>query len=270
MTKFMSLSLTTEQIERYSRQILVPDFGGKGQIRLRQGRILIIGAGGLGSPSAFYLAAAGAGTLGLIDADNVELSNLQRQILHATADLGKAKVESGKETLTQLNPDVEVITYPVRLDSDNIDEIFSQYQFIIDGSDNFETKFLVNDAAVRLKKAYSHAGIVRWQGQTMTVIPGKTACYRCLFKEPPAPAEILNCQQSGILGAVAGTIGSIQATEAIKYLIGFEEGLLTDRLLTYDARAMKFHNIEVRKDPDCAACRPLLTIETPVSKIILE
>jgi molybdopterin-synthase adenylyltransferase len=264
----MSLSLTTEQIERYSRQILVPDFGGKGQIRLRQARILIIGAGGLGSPSAFYLAAAGAGTLGLIDADNVELSNLQRQILHTTADLGKTKVESGKETLTELNPDVDVITYPLRLNSDNIDELFSQYQFIIDGSDNFETKFLVNDAAVRLKKAYSHAGIVRWQGQTMTVISGKTACYRCLFKEPPPPAEILNCQQSGILGAVAGTIGSIQATEAIKYLIGFEEGLLTDRLLTYDARAMKFHQIEITRDPDCKACRELARTAPPVSKTI--
>ena len=253
----MSFSLTTEQIERYSRQILVPDFGGKGQIRLRQGRILIIGAGGLGSPSAFYLAAAGAGSLGLVDADNVELSNLQRQILHATPDLGKAKVESGKETLTGLNPDVEVITYPIRLDSDNVDGLFSEYQFIIDGSDSFETKFLVNDAAVRLKKAYSHAGIVRWQGQTMTVVPGKSACYRCLFKEPPPPAEILNCQQSGILGAVAGTIGSIQATEAIKYLIGFEEGLLTDRLLTYDARAMKFHQVNVTKDRECKACRQL-------------
>jgi molybdopterin-synthase adenylyltransferase len=264
----MSLSLTTEQIERYSRQILVPDFGGKGQIRLRQGRVLIIGAGGLGSPSAFYLAAAGVGTLGLIDADNVELSNLQRQILHATADLGKAKVESGKATLTRLNPDVEVITHPVRLGSNNIDELLSQYQFIIDGSDNFETKFLVNDAAVRLKKAYSHAGIVRWQGQTMTVISGKTACYRCLFKEPPPPAEILNCQQSGILGAVAGTIGSIQATETIKYLIGFEEGLLTDRLLTYDARAMKFHEVKVTKDPDCKACRQLARTEPPVSKTI--
>jgi molybdopterin-synthase adenylyltransferase len=250
----MSLSLTTEQIERYSRQILVPDFGGKGQIRLRQGRVLIIGAGGLGSPSALYLAAAGVGTLGLIDADDVELSNLQRQILHATADLGKAKVESGKETLTQLNPDVDVIAYPARLGSDNIDGLFLQYQFIIDGSDNFETKFLVNDAAVRLRKAYSHAGIVRWQGQTMTVISGRTACYRCLFKEPPPPAEILSCQQSGIVGAVAGTIGSIQATEAIKYLLGFEEGLLTDRLLTYDARAMKFHQVEVTKDPDCNVC----------------
>ena len=264
----MSLSLTTEQIDRYSRQILVPDFGGKGQIRLRQARVLIIGAGGLGSPSAFYLAAAGVGTLGLIDADNVELSNLQRQILHTTADLGKAKVESGKETLIELNPDVEVITYPLRLNSDNIDELFSQYEFIIDGSDNFETKFLVNDAAVRLKKAYSHAGIVRWQGQTMTVISGKTACYRCLFKEPPPPAEILNCQQSGILGAVAGTIGSIQATEAIKYLIGFEEGLLTDRLLTYDARAMKFHQIGVPRDPDCKACRELARTEPLVSKTI--
>ena len=264
----MSLSLTTEQIERYSRQILVPDFGGKGQIRLRQGRVLIIGAGGLGSPSAFYLAAAGVGTLGLIDPDNVELSNLQRQILHATTDLGKAKVESGKETLAGLNPDVEVITYPLRLDSDNVEGLFSEYQFIIDGSDNFETKFLVNDAAVRLRKAYSHAGIVRWQGQTMTVISGKTACYRCLFKEPPPPAEILNCQQSGILGAVAGTIGSIQATEAIKYLIGFEEGLLTDRLLTYDARAMKFHQVEVTKDPECKACRQLAMTEAAVSKTI--
>jgi molybdopterin-synthase adenylyltransferase len=266
----MSFSLTTEQIERYSRQILVPDFGGKGQIRLRQGRVLIIGAGGLGSPIAFYLAAAGVGTLGLIDPDNVELSNLQRQILHATTDLGKAKVESGKETLTQLNPDVEVITYALRLDSDNVAGLFAEYQFIIDGSDNFETKFLVNDAAVRLKRAYSHGGIVRWQGQTMTVIPGNTACYRCLFKEPPPAAEILNCQQSGILGAVAGTIGSIQATEAIKYLVGFEEGLLTDRLLTYDARAMKFHQVEITKDPDCTACRLLMTTEPPVSKIILE
>jgi molybdopterin-synthase adenylyltransferase len=261
----MSLSLTREQIERYSRQILVPDFGGKGQIRLRQARVLIIGAGGLGSPTAFYLAAAGIGALGLIDADTVELANLQRQILHATTDLGKAKVQSGKETLTDLNPDVEVITYPVRLDCDNIGVLFPQYDFIVDGSDNFDTKFLVNDTAVRLEKAYSHAGIVRWQGQTMTVIGGKTACYRCLFKEPPAPAEILNCQQSGIIGAVAGTIGSIQAIEAIKYLVGFEEGLLINRLLTYDSRSMKFHQVEVTKDPDCKACNRTTESTEPVS-----
>jgi molybdopterin/thiamine biosynthesis adenylyltransferase len=251
----MSLSLTTEQIERYSRQIIVPDFGGKGQIRLREARVLIVGAGGLGSPTALYLAAAGVGALGLIDSDTVELTNLQRQILHTTKDLGKAKVESGKDTLSSLNPDVEVLTYHLRLDLDRVDALFSGYDFIVDGSDNFDTKFLVNDAAVRLEKAYSHAGIVRWQGQTMTIIGGKTACYRCLFKDPPAPAEILNCQQSGIIGAVAGTIGSIQATEAIKYLVGYEDGLLTDRLLTYDAKSMKFRQVQVAKDPDCKACK---------------
>ena len=265
----MSLSLTTEQIERYSRQILVPDFGGKGQIRLRRGRVLIVGAGGLGSPTAIYLAAAGIGTIGLIDADAVELSNLQRQILHATTDLGRTKVESGKETLTQLNPDVEVITYPFRLNADNIDGLFPLYDFIVDGSDNFDTKFLVNDAALRVGKAYSHGGIVRWQGQTMTVISGKTACYRCFFKEPPAPAEILDCQQSGIIGAVAGTIGSIQATEALKYLVGFEEGLLTDRLLTYDARVMKFHQVALTRDPNCKACHRTMEFSEPtISKII--
>jgi molybdopterin/thiamine biosynthesis adenylyltransferase len=266
---FMSLSLTTEQIERYSRQILVPDFGGKGQIRLRETRVLIIGAGGLGSPTAFYLAAAGVGALGLIDADTVELANLQRQILHATKDLGKAKVESGKDSLADLNPDVEVNTYRFRLDSDNVDALFSEYDFIVDGSDNFDTKFLVNDAAVRLEKAYSHAGIVRWQGQTMTIIGSKTACYRCLFKDPPAPAEILNCQQSGIIGAVAGTIGSIQATEAIKYLVGYEDGLLTGRLLTYDARSMKFRQVQVTKDPHCKACnRPIKSTEAIGSKLL--
>ena len=264
----MSLSLTTEQIERYSRQIMVPDFGGKGQIQIRQARVLVIGAGGLGSPAAYYLAAAGVGTLGLIDADQVELSNLQRQILHSTADLGRAKVESGKEKLTRLNSDVEIIPHPVRLDCDNIDELFSKYDFIIDGSDNFDTKFLVNDVAVRTGKAFSHAGIVRWQGQTMTVIPGKSACYRCLFKEPPAAAEILNCQQSGIIGAVAGTIGSIQAIEAIKYIVGFEEELLTDRLLTYDARAMKFHTVDVKKDLDCGACNGTIVTEPDDSRIV--
>jgi molybdopterin/thiamine biosynthesis adenylyltransferase len=250
----MSLRLSTEQIERYSRQIMVPDLGGKGQIRLRQSRVLVVGAGGLGSPAAFYLAAAGIGTLGLIDPDRVELSNLQRQILHSTADLGRAKVESAKAKLSQLNPEVEIRIYPVRLEDENASEIFAGYDFIIDGSDNFPTKFLVNDIAIKLGIAFSHAGIVRLQGQTMTVIPKKTACYRCFFKEAPPPEEILSCQQAGILGAVAGTIGSLQATEAIKYLTGFEEGLLTDRLLTYDAKLMKFHDVEVKRDPACAAC----------------
>ena len=264
----MTLSLNTEQIERYSRQIMVPDLGGKAQIRLRHARVLVVGAGGLGSPAALYLAAAGVGTLGLIDADKVELSNLQRQILHSTADLGRPKVDSGREKLRQLNPDVEVIPYPVRLEWDNIDELFANCDFIVDGSDNFDTKFLVNDVAVRMGKAFSHAGIVRLQGQTMTVIPHRSACYRCLFKEPPPSAEILNCQQSGILGAVAGTIGTIQATEAIKYLVGFEEGLLTDRLLTYDAKAMKFYTVEVKQDPDCGACNNTITKQPAESKII--
>jgi molybdopterin/thiamine biosynthesis adenylyltransferase len=250
----MATRLTTEQIERYSRQIMVPDLGGKAQMHLRDARVLVIGAGGLGSPAAFYLAAAGVGTLGIVDPDRVELSNLQRQILHATSDLGRQKVESAKITLTELNPDVEVKTYPVRFDEGNAQEIAAEYNFIVDGSDNFETKFLVNDTAIKLGIAFSHAGIVRLQGQTMTVIPGKSACYRCLFKAPPPREEILNCQASGILGAVAGTLGTIQATEAVKFIAGFEEGLLTDRLLIYDAKHMKFREIEVKRDPNCASC----------------
>ncbi|HSE89394.1 MAG TPA: HesA/MoeB/ThiF family protein [Candidatus Binatia bacterium] len=250
----MSIRLTTDQIERYSRQIMIPDLGGKGQIRLRQARVLIIGAGGLGSPAALYLGAAGVGTLGLVDPDRVELSNLQRQILHTTLDLNQQKVESAKDKISKLNPDVEIVVYPVRLEADNAATIFSGYDFIVDGSDNFPTKFLVNDIAVSMDIAFSHAGIVRLQGQTMTVLPRKSACYRCLFRDPPPPEEILNCQQGGILGAVAGTVGSIQATEAIKYLAGFEEGLLTDRLLTYDARSMTFHMVELNRDVHCPAC----------------
>ncbi len=250
----LSTRLTTEQIERYSRQIMIPDLGGKGQIRIAQARVIVVGAGGLGSPAALYLAAAGIGTLGLVDSDRVELSNLQRQILHATPDLGREKVASAKEKLNELNPEVEVRTYPVRLDETNAADIIASYDFIVDGSDNFDTKFLVNDVAVRLGKAFSHAGIVRLQGQTMTVVPGKSACYRCLFKNPPPPGEILSCQQAGILGAVAGTIGSIQATETIKYIVGLEEELLVDRLLIYEAKAMKFRCVEVQRDPRCRAC----------------
>jgi molybdopterin/thiamine biosynthesis adenylyltransferase len=250
----MNTRLTADEIERYSRQILVPDFGGKGQLRLRQARVLVVGAGGLGSPAAFYLAAAGVGTLGLIDPDEVELSNLQRQILHSTDDLGRKKVDSARAKLAQLNPGVALRLHAARLERENAASILQEYDFILDGSDNFDSKFLINDFAVELKIPFSHGGIVRLQGQTMTVIPGSTACYRCLFKHPPPAEELLSCQQAGVLGAVAGTIGTIQATEAIKYLAGLEDGLLTDRLLTYDARAMKFHSVSVRKDPHCAAC----------------
>jgi molybdopterin/thiamine biosynthesis adenylyltransferase len=250
----MSIRLSTDQIERYSRQIMIPDLGGKGQIRLVQARVLIVGIGGLGSPAALYLAAAGIGTLGLVDPDRVELSNLQRQIVHSTPDLTKPKVESAKVKISELNSDVETVVYPVRIEQDNAAEIFAGYDFIVDGSDNFSTKFVINDIAVSMGIAFSHAGIVRLQGQTMTVLPRKSACYRCVFEEPPPAGEILNCQQAGILGAVAGTIGSIQATEAVKYLAGIDEGLLTDRLLTYDAKSMKFRALDVKRNLNCPAC----------------
>lgn len=250
----MTIRLTSEQIERYSRQIMIPDLGGKGQIRIRQGRVLVIGAGGLGCAAAFYLAAAGVGVLGLVDWDLVELSNLQRQILHVTPDIGREKVKSAKEKLNRLNPEVEIRTYPVHLVEENAAEILAPYDFIVDGSDNFTTKFLVNDTAVSLGKAFSHAGIVRFQGQTMTVMPGTSACYRCLFEAPPPPGEILSCQQAGILGSVAGTLGAIQATEAIKFFVGMEEELLVNRLLIYDAKTVKFRTIEVRRNANCRTC----------------
>ncbi len=258
----MTLRLTPDQIERYSRQIMIPDLGGKGQIRLRERRVLVVGAGGLGSPAALYLAAAGIGTLGIVDSDRVELSNLQRQILHSTTDLGRRKVDSAKDRLNQLNPEVEVETHPVRLNQDNAFQIMEGYDFVIDGSDNFETKFLVNDVAVTLGKAFSHAGIIRFQGQTITVIPHRSACYRCIFKEPPAPGEIQSCQQAGILGAIGGTLGSLQATEAIKYFLGLQEELLINRLLTYDAKEMKFRTLEMRQDPQCKTCGNAATLDT--------
>ena len=190
----MAERLTSEQIERYSRQIMVPDLGGKAQMRLCQSRVLVIGAGGLGSPAALYLAAAGIGTLGIVDADKVELSNLQRQILHATADIGRPKVESAKTTLTALNPDVEVIAHPVRFDESNAEQIATGFDFIVDGSDNFDTKFLINDLAVNLGIAFSHAGIVRLQGQVMTVVPRKSAYYRCCSMSHRRQKSILNCR----------------------------------------------------------------------------
>lgn len=248
------MRLSPEQVERYSRQIMVPEVGGGGQIRLCQASVLVVGAGGLGSPAAFYLAAAGVGRLGIVDSDTVDLSNLQRQILHTTADQGRRKVESARSRLLELNAEVEVTTHDVRLTEANAAEIMAPCDFVIDGSDNFDTKFLINDVAVAMGKPFSHAGIVRLQGQTMTVVPPDSACYRCLFEEAPAPGEVPGCQQAGILGAVAGTIGSIQATEAIKYLVGLEEDLLVNRLLTYDARTMEIRKVPVLPNPRCKAC----------------
>jgi adenylyltransferase/sulfurtransferase len=258
------MRLTPEQIERYSRQIMIPDVGGGGQIRLRQASVLVVGAGGLGSPAAFYLAAAGVGRLGIVDSDTVDLSNLQRQILHTTADQGHRKVESARSRLLELNAEVDVEIHDVRFTEENAAELMEPYDFVIDGSDNFDTKFLVNDVAVSLGKPFSHAGIVRLEGQTMTVVPPESACYRCLFEEPPAPGEVLGCQQAGILGAVAGTIGSIQATEAIKYIVGLEDHLLVNRLLTYNAKTMEIRNVPVPPNPRCKACSA--SVGSPASR----
>ncbi|HOK40766.1 MAG TPA: HesA/MoeB/ThiF family protein [bacterium] len=247
------MKFTEEQIERYSRQIILNEIGGNGQQKLLNSKVLIIGCGGLGSPAAYYLAAAGIGFLGLLDSDNAELSNLNRQILHFTKDVGKPKVKSAEEKIRALNPDVNIKIYHNRINSTNILEIIKDYDFIIDGSDNFPTKFLINDACVLAKKAYSHAGVLRFEGQSMTYVPEKSACYRCLFPEPPPQGLIPNCQQAGILGTVAGFFGLIQATEAIKYLLGFGE-LLSGKLLNVNLLTMEARKINIKKNNNCLIC----------------
>ena len=247
------MSLTEQQIERYSRQIILPDVGGRGQTKLLAGRILIVGAGGLGSPAALYLAAAGVGTIGLADGDVVDLTNLQRQIAHTTADIGRPKVESAVEKCRAINPEVTVRLHPEHLRADNALTILKDYDFVIDGTDNFPAKFLVADACHFAGKPYSHAGILRFEGQTMTVIPRQTACYRCVFQAPPPPGAIPSCSQAGVLGVLAGIIGTIQATEAIKYLLGIGE-LLTNRLLSFDALRMTFREVRFKPNPACPLC----------------
>ncbi|MCM8779263.1 MAG: molybdopterin-synthase adenylyltransferase MoeB [Candidatus Omnitrophica bacterium] len=245
--------LRDDQIERYSRQIILPDVGGKGQEKLLQSKVLIIGAGGLGSPCAIYLACAGVGKIGIVDSDKVELNNLQRQILHSTKNVGRTKVESARDRLGQINPDVEVITYNVRLTSENILDIIKGYDIIVDGSDNFPTRYLVNDACVLANKPFSHGGIFRFDGQVFTILPHKTACYRCLFSEPPPPGLVPSCQEAGILGAVAGVIGVIQANEVLKYLLGIGN-LLAGRLLIFNALDSSFRQVKVPRDSSCPVC----------------
>lgn len=220
---------------------------------LLRGKVLVVGVGGLGSPAALYLAAAGVGTIALIDPEGVELSNLQRQILHLTPDLGRPKVESAQEKLTRLSPQGAIHTIQGRLTADNLPILFAQYDFIIDGTDDLATKFLINDGALLAGKPFSYGGILQFQGQTMTVLPGKSTCLRCLFPSPPPPGEIPTCQEAGVIGSLAGSIGIIQAAEAVKYLLG-EEGLLTDRLLVYDALAMRWREVAVRKNKRCPLC----------------
>jgi len=249
----MPMSLTEQQIERYSRHIILPEVGGKGQAKLLAGKVFIVGAGGLGSPAALYLAAAGVGTIGLIDADAVDLSNLQRQIIHATPDLGRSKVESATGKMRAINPDVTVHTYRERLTAANALELMKDYDFVIDGTDNFASKFLVADACHFARKPYSHAGILRFDGQTLTVIPGQTACYRCVFSAPPPAGAVPSCSQAGVLGVLAGVIGTIQATEALKHLLGIGE-LLVNRLLVYNALRMKFRDVSLRRNRQCPLC----------------
>ena len=248
------MAMTDEQIERYSRHIILKEVGAKGQKKLLNAKVLIIGAGGLGAPAAMYLAAAGVGTIGIVDADEVDLSNLQRQIIHTTADIGKPKVKSAKETMNAMNPDVEVKTYHKFVDSSNIRELIREYDFIIDGTDNFPAKFLINDACVMEKKPFSHAGIIRFKGQLMTYVPGQGPCYRCVFKNPPPKDAVPTCKQAGVIGAMGGVIGSLQAMEAIKYIVGVGE-LLTGKLLTYDAINQEFRKIKLPSDTHkCPVC----------------
>lgn len=247
--------MTKEQELRYSRHTLLPEIGVKGQIKLLEGKVLCIGAGGLGSPSAMYLAAAGIGTLGIIDDDTVDATNLQRQILHNMDRVGMAKVESAGKTLRGLNPDLKVVPFKSRLTSDNVMEVLSQFDVIVDGADNFQTRYLVNDAALKLGKPVVHASIFRFEGQ-ITVFPGQGApCYRCLYPEPPPPEDAPSCAEAGVLGVLPGIMGVLQATETVKLILGLGE-TLAGRLLVYDALKTKFRELKLRQSPTCPTCAP--------------
>ncbi len=244
---------TEEQIRRYSRHIVLPEVGGKGQKRLLGSKALIVGAGGLGSPAGLYLAAAGVGTIGIIDSDAVDLSNLQRQILHATRDVERLKVFSAEERMREVNPDVHVVPYPVRLTAGNAREIISGYGVVLDGSDNFPTKFLVNDACVMLGVPLVLAGILRFDGQLFVIPPGGKPCYRCVFRKPPPPGLIPSCEEAGILGAVAGVMGSLQALEGIKILLGLAD-LKAGRIVLFDAMESEFKTVRLSGDSACPLC----------------
>lgn len=252
--------LTDAQLERYSRHLLLPEVGAKGQEKLLKARVLLLGAGGLGSPAALYLAAAGVGTLGVIDNDTVDASNLQRQVLHGTASVGVAKVESASQRLTDLNPDVKVVPFQERLTSENVDRIFDQgWDVIVDGLDNFPTRYLVNDASVWKDIPVVHGSIFRFDGQVTTFWPKKGPCYRCLYPEPPPAHLAPSCAEAGVLGILPGVIGTIQATEAIKIVLGQGEPLV-GRLLTYESLKMQFRTLKLRRDPSCPVCGDAPTV----------
>jgi len=245
-------NLTEEQYRRYKRNILLPGVGPGGQEKLLDAGVLLVGAGGLGSPAAFYLAAAGIGRIGLVDGDTVSLSNLQRQILHAGPDIGRPKVVSAAEKLKALNPDLTLVTYQEMFSNDIAQELISGYDFIIDCTDNFPSRYIINKACIRLNKPFVYGGVLAWAGQTFTVIPGRGPCFRCIFPEEP-PENAPTTSEAGILGAVPGVIGVIQASEAIRYILGAGE-LLIGRMLTYDALSARFFEISVKKSENCVDC----------------
>ena len=246
-------ALTVDEVRRYSRHLIIPDVAMSGQQRLMNAKVLCVGAGGLGSPALMYLAAAGVGTLGIVEFDTVDESNLQRQIIHGQSDIGKSKAISAKEKIAEINPNVKVNVHEVRLDTDNVMEIFSQYDLIVDGTDNFATRYLVNDACVLLKKPYVWGSIYRFDGQASVFWAEYGPCYRCLYPEPPPPGMVPSCAEGGVLGVLCASIGSIQTTEAIKLIAGIGEPLI-GQLMIYDALEMSYRKIKVRKDPKCPLC----------------
>ena len=246
-------ALTVDEVRRYSRHLIIPDVAMAGQQRLMNAKVLCVGAGGLGSPALMYLAAAGVGTIGIAEFDTVDESNLQRQIIHGQSDIGKSKAQSAKEKISEINPYVQVITHEVRLDNSNVKEIFSQYDIIVDGTDNFATRYLVNDACVLLKKPYVWGSIYRFDGQASVFWAEYGPCYRCLYPEPPPPGMVPSCAEGGVLGVLCATIGSIQTTEVIKVITGVGEPMIGS-LMIYDALEMSFRKIKVRKDPNCPLC----------------
>jgi adenylyltransferase/sulfurtransferase len=255
----VSVDFTEEQIQRYSRHIILPEVGGEGQERLLKARVALVGAGGLGSPAGYYLAAAGVGTIGVIDDDRVELSNLQRQIVHSTARLGELKAESAKAAWEALNPDVTVVPHTVRLSAANAREILGAYDIVVDGSDNFPTRYLVNDACVLMGKTLVSAAVFRFEGQVISIRPGAGPCYRCLFETPPPPGAVPSCQEAGVLGVVPGVVGTLQATEVLKAILGVGEPLC-GRLLVWNALEMSFTTVLVPRNRRCPVCGDSPTI----------
>lgn len=253
---------TDAQLQRYSRNILLPEIGAEGQARISAGKVLVVGAGGLGSPAAMYLAAAGVGTLGIVDHDRVDLTNLQRQILHSTNDIGSLKAESAAATIRKLNPEVHVEPVAGHLRAANVLEVIGEYDFVIDGTDNFAAKFLLNDACIIANIPFAHGGVLGFTGQAITVLPGRSACFRCIFRQPPPPGSVATCSEAGILGSVAGMLGTIQATEALKYLTGAGT-LLTNALFKFDALSMQFRTVPINRQEDCPVCGKKPTIMEP-------